>query len=1016
MGCKDSKPARGIQFMRMRDLLHSGTAITVCVTVLVALLLEVTYAVDRSNFKTCEQSGFCRRNRRLQPGQSPFIALTTTAEQKDASHVELDILNSHNQQAFMLRLEGIEGGTLRMTIDEKNCPVRRYIALPALRSGIKNIPITLISKTEDKLEATFGADGRVVVSAEPLRIDVYSRDTLVFSGNARGLMVFEHYRHREHEKKNAKAEEEKKDADDEVDPSKVSYNERGEKIVDGKKASLSGGFFSKFWDGEAKKDIDANADTEKDNSENAHEGANKTGEDLDGAWEENFKGHIDSKPRGPMSVGMDFTFEDFTFVYGLPEHADSFALRPTNKRDSGSAISSKTATNQSVPIEKTDPYRMYNLDVFEYETNNPMALYGTVPVMIGHNEERTVGLLWLNPSETWIDIESPAGGVLSSVVDFVSNKKHETRRETHWFSETGVIDVFFMLGPKPKDIAKQYALLTGTTPLPPMFSLAYHQSRWNYNDQDDVSAVDAGFDEHDIPMDVIWLDIEHTDGKRYFTWDSIKFSKPEEMIRNLTAKGRHMVTIIDPHIKRDPNYHVHSEASAKGYYVKDKAGNDYDGWCWPGSSSYLDFFNPEVRDYWAKKFALDQYKGSTEQLFTWNDMNEPSVFNGPEVTMQKDCKHVSDVEHRDVHNLYGLMFTSSTYEGHLYRSKGKLRPFVLSRSFFAGSQRYGAVWTGDNMAAWDHLRVTIPMLLSLSISGITFVGADVGGFFGSPDSEMMIRWNQMAAYQPFFRGHAHHDSRRREPWLFDEITVNILRDQLRMRYSMLPLWYTLFYENEIDGQPPMRPLWWEFPMDKETFGMDDAHLVGDRLLVKPVLTQGATSIDIYFPGRDTVWYDYLTHQKFAGGTKVTQAVTQASIPVFRRGGSIIFTKERVRRSSPLQAKDPYTITIALDKSGTSANGTLYIDDEATFDYRSGALIYSLAQYRDGVLNYQLLKGPGNFTTPAWVERIVLVGVPKLPTKITYGDQLLEFAHAEQTVTVRKPGFHVDSAWSIKFYY
>lgn len=163
------------------------------------------------------------------------------------------------------------------------------------------------------------------------------------------------------------------------------------------------------------------------------------------------------------------------------------------------------------------------------------------------------------------------------------------------------------------------------------------------------------------------------------------------------------------------------------------------------------------------------------------------------------------------------------------------------------------MWTGDNMAAWDQLRVTIPMLLSLSVSGITFVGADVGGFFGNPDSEMMTRWNQMAVYQPFFRGHAHHDSRRREPWLFDEATVKILRDQIRMRYTMLPLWYTLFYENEQDGQPPMRPLWWEFPEDKETFGVDDAHLVGDRLLVKPVLTQGATSIDIYFPGKDTVW-------------------------------------------------------------------------------------------------------------------------------------------------------------------
>ncbi|OQR69905.1 neutral alpha-glucosidase AB-like [Tropilaelaps mercedesae] len=697
-----------------------------------------------------------------------------------------------------------------------------------------------------------------------------------------------------------------------------------------------------------------------------------------------------------MSVGMDFTLEGFTYIYGLPEHADSFALKPTK--------------------EKTDPYRLYNLDVFEYETANPMALYGAVPFMIAHSEDRTAALLWLNPSETWVDVEAPAGGVLSSVVDFVSNKKHENRRETHWFSETGVIDVFFMLGPKPKDVARQYALLTGTTPLPPLFSLAYHQCRWNYNDQDDVRSVDAGFDEHDIPYDVIWLDIEHTDGKRYFTWDPVKFSKPEDMIRNLTAKGRRMVTIIDPHIKRDANYHVHSEASAKGYYIKDKTGSDFEGWCWPGSSSYLDFFNPEVRDYWASKFALDQYKGSTEQLFTWNDMNEPSVFNGPEVTMQKDCKHVGDLEHRDVHNLYGMMFHGSTYEGHLRRSQGKLRPFVLARSFFAGSQRYGAIWTGDNMAAWDHLRVAIPMLLSLSVSGITFVGADVGGFFGNPDHEMVARWYQMAAYQPFFRGHAHHDSKRREPWLFDEKVNTIVRDQIRMRYSMLPLWYTLFYENEQNGQPPMRPVWWDFTDDRESFALDDSHLVGDRLLVRPVLTQGATSVEIYFPGKNTVWYDFLTHQKFAGGIKLTQAVTLSSIPVFQRGGSILFTKERIRRCSALQAKDPYTITVALDKDSTFANGTVYIDDELSFDYRSGGLIYAIAEYNNGVLSYQLLKGPGNFKTPAWVERIVIVGLLKLPLMIKDGDRLLQFSKSEQTITIRKPSFHMDSAWSVKFHY
>ncbi|OQR78940.1 neutral alpha-glucosidase AB-like [Tropilaelaps mercedesae] len=182
----------------MKALLGGVTAVIICL----GALFEVASAVDRNNFKTCDQSGFCRRNRRLQPGQSPFIALIASAEQKDVSHIELNVLNSHNQQAFLLRLEAIEGGSLRMTIDEKNSPVRRYIPVAALRPNIKTIPLTLRSKTENRLEAMFGTVGRVVVSAEPLRIDVYSGDTLVFSGNARGLMKFEHYRQREQNRSN----------------------------------------------------------------------------------------------------------------------------------------------------------------------------------------------------------------------------------------------------------------------------------------------------------------------------------------------------------------------------------------------------------------------------------------------------------------------------------------------------------------------------------------------------------------------------------------------------------------------------------------------------------------------------------------------------------------------------------------------------------------------------------------------------------------------------------------------
>ena len=389
--------------------------------------------------------------------------------------------------------------------------------------------------------------------------------------------------------------------------------------------------------------------------------------DEQGTWEESFSGNTDSKPRGPQAVAMDFTFVGSKHLFGVPEHADRFSL---------------------VDTSVTDPYRLYNLDVFEYELWNAMALYASIPFIMSHNAKRSSGLFWLNAAETWVDIrkEDQNGGFLGSL--FGSSKEKEDATHAHFMSEAGIIDAFVLLGPGPKDISTQYAGLTGSTPLPPMFSIAYQQCRWNYNDQEDVRMVADKFDEHDMPMDVMWLDIEHTDGKKYFTWDARKFPDSVGMIQNLTAVGRKLVTIVDPHIKKDQSYWVHKELTDLGLYVKNKDGNDYEGWCWPGASYYPDFLKPEAREYFSEQYMLDNYKGSTLDLFTWNDMNEPSVFNGPEVTMPKDLMHVGNVEHRELHNIYGHLYVMGTHAGHLKRSNNELRPFILTRSAFAGTQRY----------------------------------------------------------------------------------------------------------------------------------------------------------------------------------------------------------------------------------------------------------------------------------------------------------------------------------------
>lgn len=336
----------------------------------------------------------------------------------------------------------------------------------------------------------------------------------------------------------------------------------------------------------------------------------------DNATDDVWKSHRDTAPHGPQAVAFDLAFPGAAFVAGLPERATSLALKPTLAADAS-------------PL--SEPYRLYNLDVFEYEAESPFGLYGSIPMVMAHAPAgaggngggkggknappvTTVGALWVNAAEMYVDVVArPAPGA---------------PLHTRWLAESGILDLWLFSGPTPADVAAAHARVTGTTAMPQRFALGYHQCRWNYRDDADARAVDAGFDAHDIPYDVLWLDIEHTDGKRYMTWDADLFPEPAKLIGDIASRGRKVVAIVDPHVKRDDGYRIYADAKKAGHFVKDREGNEFDGWCWPGASSYLDVLSAAVRDWWAAQFALDKYAGSTPDLHIWNDMNEPSVFNG----------------------------------------------------------------------------------------------------------------------------------------------------------------------------------------------------------------------------------------------------------------------------------------------------------------------------------------------------------------------------------------------------
>lgn len=676
---------------------------------------------------------------------------------------------------------------------------------------------------------------------------------------------------------------------------------------------------------------------------------------------------------------------------------------------------------------------MYNSDVFEYELNSPMTLYGAIPFMQAHRKDSTVGVFWLNAAETWVDIvkSTTTPNPLSLGVGA------KTTTQSHWFSESGQIDVFVFLGPSPKDISKTYGELTGYTQLPQHFAIAYHQCRWNYVTDEDVKEVDAKFDMYQIPYDVIWLDVEYLDDRKFFTWDPLTFPDPVSMEKQLDGSGRKLVVLIDPHIKNKEGYWVLEELNNKGLATRTKDGDTYEGWCWPGASYWVDTFNPEAHKWWISLFKYDKFKGTLPNVFIWNDMNEPSVFNGPEVTMPKDNLHYGNWEHRDIHNVHGITFVNATFHALVERKKGVLRrPFILTRSYYPGAQRMSAMWTGDNQATWEHLAISLPMVLNNGISGFPFAGADVGGFFQNPSNELLTRWYQTGIWYPFFRAHAHIDTRRREPYLIGEPHRSIITQALRLRYQLLPAWYTAFHEASVNGTPIVRPQYYVYPSDEQGFAIDDQLYLGATgLLAKPVVSEGTTTSDVYIAD-DAKYYDYFDYTVYQGaGKRHKVPAPMDKVPLLMQGGHIIPRKDRPRRSSDLMRWDPFTLVVVLDENG-EAEGTLYVDDGETYEYESGAYIHRQFNFKDSALSSENLgtKGPKTAEylktmNDVRVERVVVIDPPKewqektSATITEDGAQSVSTAAVEfiaqpsgraPYAVVKNPNVRIGKSWKIEF--
>ncbi|MDF2802200.1 MAG: Alpha-glucosidase, family 31 of glycosyl hydrolase [Anaerocolumna sp.] len=550
-------------------------------------------------------------------------------------------------------------------------------------------------------------------------------------------------------------------------------------------------------------------------------------------------------------------------------------------------------------------YEMWNTDEPAPQVDSFKILYKTIPFLITVKSDCVYGVFFDNTNRSYWDMGK------------------ESSEYYYFAADSGNLDYYFFTGESIRDIVKEYTGLTGTVNRPQLWSLGYHQSRWGYETEKDIRKLANDLRANKIPCDTIHLDIDYMDNYKVFTWNNPAYEDPKKMIRDLDKDGFKIVTIIDPGVKVEEGYKVYDEGVDKNYFVKSPEGEIYVNQVWPGDSVYPDFGRKEVRDWWAnnQKFLLDYgVRG------VWNDMNEPASFNGeiPEDIVFSDEERAAT--HGEIHNAYGHLMSKATYEG--LKRYDKRRPFVITRACYAGSQKYTTGWTGDNHSIWAHLQMAIPQLCNLGLSGMSYVGTDIGGFGSDTTAELLTRWVQVGCFSPLFRNHANKGSIYQEPWQFGQETMDIYRKYVELRYHLLPYFYDLFVAGEQTGLPIMRPLVLHYQSDMRVRELNDEFLVGENILVAPVVTQGARNRMVYLPKGN--WTDYHTKEKMKGDRYFIANAPLEICPMYVKAGSII-------PNYPAQqyVGEKNITSLILEIYEGEGTYTHYQDDGESFEYEKG---------------------------------------------------------------------------------
>lgn len=561
--------------------------------------------------------------------------------------------------------------------------------------------------------------------------------------------------------------------------------------------------------------------------------------------------------------------------------------------------------------EKTGPldrkgsgYTNWNSDSYGYSVDQD-PIYSTIPFYIGIHDNLNYGIFLDNTYQS----------------DF--NFGASNNRFSSFGARGGEMNYYFIYHKHLADIITSYTSLTGRMKMPPLWSLGYQQNRYSYYPDTEVLRIAQTLREKHIPSDGITLDIHYMDRYQLFTWDKSRFPDPKGMAKKLNALGFKLTVIVDPGIKVEKGAVAYESGVKDDVFIKYPDHTFYTGQVWPGWCNFPDFTSGKGREWWRKQVKFFSDNGVSG---IWNDMNEIATWG------QKMPSNVlfdydgAETSHLQAHNVYGLEMARSSYEG--AKEHFSERPFILSRSGYAGLQRYAAIWTGDNRAEENHMLLGVRLISSLGISGVPFTGMDVGGFTGGASTSLFTRWMQIGAFIPYFRNHSALNTKSSEPWTYGEDALEISRNYINLRYKLLPYLYSTFYEATRDGLPVARSLAINYPFDAKIYegAYQNQYLFGKALMIAPFESTKEFG-KIYFPEGN--WYNLYTDEKYQGNQEVIQPLTISRLPVFVKESSIIPMQSLVQSTAEMPTD---TLTVHVYNGSTPGEFVYYEDDGKSYDY------------------------------------------------------------------------------------